>query len=130
MQVARGLAIAFGIFTAAFALHVVAGRLNQDWLFTIAVALIYLAATGFGVIAFATSGGGPGSRTTLVAGSIAGVVLTISALWAANDRAFAWWQFPLAPALVALTSVVLAGGWAALRRTRRRPPRHAAAQGG
>jgi len=102
MLAIRGLTIAFGVFAASFALHVVAGATGQGWLFAIAVALIFASAAGFPVIAawFA----GRGSRTVLAAGSIAGAVLTGSALWAANGRAFAWWEPPLACALVILGS--------------------------
>ena len=112
MAIARGLIGAFGFFAASFALHIAGGATEQDWLFAAAVGLIYVAATGFPAFAMLLSGAAPGSasrRAAFVAGVPAGVALTASALWAANDRAFAWWHAPLAPALVAgTTGVVLA----------------------
>lgn len=109
IAVARGLLGAFTLFAAAFALHVVGGATDQGWLFALAVALIYLVATGFPVIAVAIGRPRPGLpvQATLALGAIAGVALTAGALWAANDRAWAWWHIPLAPALAAFSSLVL-----------------------
>ncbi len=111
MRAVRGLGIAVALFVAAFALHIVGGATGQRWLFAIAVGLIYVTATGFPAIALVAS------RLTLRdevelklllgTGAIAGLAFTIGALWAANGRTFAWWQFILAPALVLFTSVVL-----------------------
>ena len=56
MKAAIGLTGAFGLFAAAFALHIVGGASGQRWLFAIAVALIYLTATGFAAISLAIAG--------------------------------------------------------------------------
>jgi hypothetical protein len=105
----RGLVGAFALFAAAFVLHIIGGATDQGWLFALAVALIYLFATGFPVVAVVIGRPRPGLpvRVTVTLGAIAGVALTAGALWAANDRAWAWWHIPLAPALVAITSVAL-----------------------
>ena len=105
----RGFGIAFGVFAASFALHIVGGATNQDWLFGTAVALIYLSATGFPVIAWLAAGALANDRVLFSLGMVAGFGLTLSALWAANDRAFAGWQFPLGVALVLTTSALLYG---------------------
>ena len=121
MQTARGLGIAFAFFSGSFALHVVGGASDQRWLFAIAVGLIYLTATGFPAIAVVASGLARSQRSqmklVLALASIAGVGLTIGALWAANGRAFAWWQFVLGPVLVLVSSVTLL----AVRRFAERP---------
>lgn len=113
MRAVRGLVIAFALFAASFALHIVGGATGARWLFAIAVGLIYLTATGFPAIALIAgglrTGRGREPQFTLGAGAVAGLVLTVSALWAANGRAFAWWEFLLAPLLVALTSAALLG---------------------
>ncbi|MEO6398462.1 MAG: hypothetical protein ABIP13_08340, partial [Tepidiformaceae bacterium] len=113
MRIVRGLIVALGLFLASFALHIVGGATDQRWLFAIAVGLIYLTATGFGANALIASGLAwaerAGVRTVLGIGSCAGVVFTIGALWAANGRAFAWWQLLLAPGLVLVTSATLLG---------------------
>jgi hypothetical protein len=104
MRVVQGLGIALAIFLASFALHIVGGATDQGWLFAIAVALIFVSATGFPVIA--TIAGrfpdlqSPEARLTTAVGAAAGYGFTVAALWAANGRAFAWWEFPLAAALV------------------------------
>ncbi len=118
MHTARGIALAFGLFALSFALHVIGGRLDQDWLFTLAVALIYVFATGFGVVAWIGAGARSGDRLTLFLGGLAAVALTVSALWAANDRSFAWWQWPLAPVLTLISSVALYGAWRLALRMR------------
>jgi hypothetical protein len=105
----RGLGIAFGVFAVSFVLHIVGGASNQDWLFGTAVALIYLSATGFGVIAWLAAGARANDRVLFSLGMIAGFGLTMSALWAANDRTFAAWQVPLGAALVLTTSALLYG---------------------
>ncbi|OAI39650.1 hypothetical protein AYO38_07295 [bacterium SCGC AG-212-C10] len=100
----RGLVLAFGIFAASFALHIVGGATEQGWLFALAVALIFLSAVCFPVIALQLTGKPRNWATTMfvsIAGGAIGVVLTASAFWAANGRAFAWWQVPLAVVLVA-----------------------------
>ncbi|GAB4331846.1 MAG: hypothetical protein Kow0010_17420 [Dehalococcoidia bacterium] len=128
MAIARGLLGAFGIFAASFALHIVGGATDQGWLFAAAVGLVYVSAAGFPAFAMLFSGAAPGSfgrRAAFVAGIPAGVALTASALWAANDRTLAWLHALLAPALVAgTTGVVLAGlawlprpGWRREART-------------
>ncbi len=111
MRAIRGLGIALALFVAAFALHIVGGATDQGWLFAIAVGLIYITATGFPAIALIASGltlrDEAELKLLLGVGAFAGLVFTVGALWAANGRAFAWWQFILGPALVLFTSVVL-----------------------
>ena len=111
MQSARGLGIAFALFAGSFALHIVGGASDQRWLFAIAVGLIYLTATGFPAITVIASGRATSQRSqmklVLALASIAGVGLTIGALWAANGRAFAWWQFVLGPVLVLVSSAAV-----------------------
>lgn len=108
MTVVRGLVLALAFFAASFALHVLGGATDQSWLFAMAVVLIFLSATGFP--AFAAFFGRTMDPVLLGVGAAAGVVLTASALWAANDRAFAWWHLPLSIALVAVVSYVLLAG--------------------
>lgn len=108
MNIARGLLIAFGLFAASFALHIVGGATGQGWLFAIAVVLIYLTASAFPVIALWSAGRVTRAAHVAAPGALIGIVLTASALRAANDRTFAWWQPPLAVALVLATSLILA----------------------
>ena len=114
MAALRGLGIAFALFAAAFVLHIIGGATDQGWLFAIAVALIFVTATAFPAMAMWLAGlqheRTLEARFTLVAGWTIGVGLTIAALWAANGRAFAWWQFPLAPAMVGAVSLRLGLG--------------------
>lgn len=121
MPAVRGLGIAFAFFAGSFALHIVGGATDQRWLFAIAVGLIYVTATGFPAITLVASGitlnERPRMKLALGIGAVAGIGLTIAALWAANGRAFAWWEFVLAPALVLFTSLVLL----ALRRFAGKP---------
>ena len=103
MAVVWGLLIAFGLFAAGFALHIVGGATDQWWLFGIAVVWIFLTATGYPAIAAHASGVRPGTRafwTVVGVGGVIGYALTMGALWAANDRSFAASQWPLAAALV------------------------------
>jgi hypothetical protein len=118
MRPVRGLAVAFVLFALSFALHIVGGRLDQGWLFALAVGLIYVFATGFATVAWIAAGAQAGDRATIAVGAVAALALTMSALWAANDRSFAWWQWPLAPVLVAASSAVLYGAWRGLRPLR------------
>ncbi len=113
---ARGLAGASALFAASFALHIVAGALDQGWLFAIAVGLIYVTATAFPVIALRLARAPARSFSGLLilaAGAAAGVGFTWGALWAANGRAMAWWEPLAAVALVAVASVGAARvtGW-------------------
>lgn len=111
MPIARGLGLGLIAFAASFALHIVGGALNQGWLFAIAVGLIYLVAAGFPAFAALLSGAERGSwgwRATFVAGIVPGLILTAAALWAANDRAVAWWHIPVTPVLVVLTTLMVA----------------------
>ena len=121
MRVLRGLGIAFALFAGSFALHIVGGATDQRWLFAIAVGLIYATATGFPAIALTASGYAlndrPQVKVVFGIGAVAGIGFTIGALWAANGRAFAWWEFVLAPALVLLSSTALL----ALRRFAGKP---------
>jgi hypothetical protein len=113
MAAVRGNVIAFLLFAASFALHIVGGAMDQGWLFAVAVALIAVCAAGFPVIAVAFSGASSGSERALTAaiGGAAGAALTASALWAAEGRAWAWWHIPLALAIaLAATAVALRGG--------------------
>ena len=107
MRVAFALVGAFVLFAAFFALHIVAGATDQGWLFVIAVALIYLSAWSFPAIAWLLAGdhlSRRDERALLIVGGIVGLALTNGALWAANGRAFAWWQWPVSVVLVAGTS--------------------------
>ena len=117
MAILRGLAGASSAFVAAFALHIVGGASGQPWLFAIAVALIFATATGFPVIALAIARPWQHRQrlALLTIGAAAGVALTASALWAANDRTLAWWQLPASVALVALVSGASLLAWARLR---------------
>lgn len=109
MAAVRGNIIAFGLFAAAFALHIVGGATDQGWLFATAVALIGVFAVAFPLVAVAA--GRPASRTerltTLMMGTVLGIVLSTSALWAANGRSMAWWQAPVA--IVTVLVVLIAG---------------------
>jgi hypothetical protein len=113
--VVRGLGVALGLFLASFALHIVGGATDQSWLFAIAVALIFVTATGFPVIAMWASGLGElqslAARIVGGVGAAAGFGFTVAALWAANGRAFAWWEFPLGSVLVLLGSGALLAVW-------------------
>ncbi len=115
MAVARGTILAFCIFAASFALHIVGGATDQGWLFAVAVGLIYLSATGFPAIAVALGGfrslESRPARLTGAIGAAGGYVFTMGALWATNGRAFAWWEFPLAAALVLVSSGLMLVGW-------------------
>ena len=121
MPLVRGLGGAVSLFAAAFGLHVVAGATDQSWLFGVAVAVIFVVAAGFPAIALRFAGlhgeRTRESRAVLIGGWVIGALLTLGALWAVNDRAFAWWQFPLAPAMVALVSARL--GWSFSQRRSR-----------
>ena len=108
MNIARGLVVAFGLFAASFALHIVGGATDQGWLFAIAVALIYLTASAFPVIALFFAGSVARAAHVVAPGALIGVVLMSSALWAANHRTFAWWQPPLAVVIVLGSSLLLA----------------------
>jgi len=70
-------------------------------------------AVAFPLVALAA--GRPATRMqkigTAALGTAIGVVLTASALWAANDRTMAWWQAPVALAAV----VTVLGAWFKLR---------------
>ena len=120
MRVVAGLGGTLALFAASFALHIVGGATDQGWLFATAVVLIYLSAAGFPAIALLV--GRPERRrermVLLALATSAGLALTAGALWAANDRAWAWWQLPLTPALViAMSGAIL---WLAGRRGTRR----------
>lgn len=108
MNVVRGLVLAFGVFAASFALHIVGGASGQDWLFNLAVALIFVTATAFPVIALLFAGSPRGAARNLVlnAGFVIGTTLTASAFWAANGRSFAWWEIPAAASAVLAVSAV------------------------
>jgi hypothetical protein len=105
---ARGIVIAFGLFAASFALHIVGGATDQGWLFAIAVALIFITAVGFPTIAGLLARHGPHAAAITVS-FLVGVALTSSALWAANGRSWAWWTVPAALALVVATNAAALG---------------------
>lgn len=113
MAVVRGIGITLALFVASFVLHIIGGATNQGWLFGIAVALIFVTATGFPVVALwmgeMRSVRSDAGAATLAVGGAFGYGLTVGALWAANGRAFAWWEFPLAAVLVVAMSVALLG---------------------
>jgi len=107
MRTLSAFAIAFALFAAAFVLHIAGGASDTDWLFQFAVVLIFVTAMGFPgtVLAFAdvelrSSAG----RMILVAAFACGYALTLATLWAATDRSFQPWQFPLAALLVVVVS--------------------------
>ncbi|MCC6959316.1 MAG: hypothetical protein IT301_05670 [Dehalococcoidia bacterium] len=110
-QAVKGIGITLAAFAAAFALHIVGGATDQGWLFAIAVALIYLIATGFPAIALWVSGlaykSSERANMVYTSGVIIGSGLTLGALWATNGREFAAWHFPLSIVLVAIVSAVI-----------------------
>ena len=117
----RGLALTFLAFAAAFVLHIIGGATNQDWLFALAVVLIVVIATGFSGWALWFAGlADSGSRAAMLTdllGGIAGSVLTVGVVWAANDRTFEAWHFLAAPLIECAVSalvvfVVVRAGWA------------------
>lgn len=111
----RGFVLTFGLFAAAFALHIVGGATDQGWLFVTAVVLIFVTAAGFPAIMHAFAGRRARTRQgrpLWIVGTVAGVILTASALWAANDRSMAWWLVPAGAACVAIVSPAL---WIILR---------------
>lgn len=125
MKAAIGLAGAFGLFGSAFALHIVGGASGQRWLFAIAVALIYLTATGFAAISLAIAGFDRQSlagRRQLAVGTVPAVVFTSAALWAANGRAFAAWNPPLTVVLVLISTTALLAVLSHLRRAAPKAP--------
>lgn len=85
--------------------------MDQRWLFAIAVALIFLSATGFPAFALLLAGDtrGPWRRVLIAAGVAGGFALTMAALWAANGRATAWWHVPLAVVMEAAVSAAVLG---------------------
>ena len=107
MRYLTGLVGAFLVFALSFALHIVGGATDQGWLFAIAVVLIYFSAAGYPAIAWLLAGRLPGDRWLVISGAAIGFILTVSAVRAANDRTFAWWQIPLAVAAVVLTSAAI-----------------------
>ncbi|MBI2766173.1 MAG: hypothetical protein HYX53_09710 [Chloroflexi bacterium] len=88
-------------------LHIIGGATGQGWLFAIAVALIYVTATGFPAIAAWTSQAesATGRWLTLFAALPIGLLLTGGALWAANGRSLAWWTAPAAAILTGADTV-------------------------
>lgn len=102
-----GLGGAFLLFAASFGLHIVGGATDQGWLFAIAVVLIYVTASGFPAIAWLIAGSRRDNRLIDQVGAAIGLILTIAALRAANDRTFEWWMVPLAFAAVVFTNFVI-----------------------
>jgi hypothetical protein len=103
MAALRGNLLAFLLFAAFFALHVVAGAADMGWLFAVAVVLIALAAAGFPLLAVLAGRprGGTDRWLTVVPAALIGAGLTAGVFWAANDRAWAWWHWPAAIAIAA-----------------------------
>jgi hypothetical protein len=118
VRYAIGLFGALIIFLACFALHIAGGATGQDWLFAIAVVLIYLSAAGYPAIAWLLGGRPTGRPYLLAPGALIGLALTTAALRAANDRTFAWWQVPLALAAILATSLVVVLCWRLWERRR------------
>ncbi|MFQ5381061.1 MAG: hypothetical protein ACE5EF_05505 [Dehalococcoidia bacterium] len=109
MRALVGPLVAFVLFAAAFALHVIAGAADLGWLFAFAVILIFASAAGFPVVA--RLAGRPRDRRerviVLSTGTLVGAVLMAGTLWAANDRSWAAWTLPAA-GLVALVAMFVA----------------------
>jgi hypothetical protein len=126
MRAVRGLGFAFGGFAASFALHIIGGATDQGWLFVVAVALIFVTATGFPVIAALCAGFTNSqtreARVTIVIGAGAGYGFTVAALWAANGRAFAWWEYPATMGLMLVISATLLLMWHGTQARKRRQP--------
>ena len=90
MRSARGIVFALLLFLAAFALHIVGGATDQDWLFAIAVVLIFVVASSFAFIA-ALLEGTPlreAKRPFFVTSIAIALVLTEATLWAARFGAW------------------------------------------
>lgn len=113
-----GLAGALGLFLASFALHIVGGATDQDWLFAVAVGLIFFFATGFVWVAtvLARTRIRDAHRNFLIASFGIALALTGATLWAASDRSFEAWHAPAAPVLVFLATAALARAEAHWRR--------------
>jgi uncharacterized membrane protein YeaQ/YmgE (transglycosylase-associated protein family) len=122
----RGNVLAFGLFAAFFALHIVGGATDQGWLFAIAVALIAATAVGFPWLAakFGRAAAASDRKLTVALGAVIGAALTAGVFWAANDRSWAIWHVPAAAAIaLAVAAFTLQGGAAAFRRGRGSPAR-------
>ena len=108
----RGLGVAGGLFGFSFALHIVFGAANQDFMFKVAIGLIFASAVLFPVVAAAGAGLGlrsrDGGRTVLI-GMAVGTLLTAAALWATAGRQLLWWQPVAAALLVGLGSAGVFG---------------------
>ena len=111
MHAVRGNLIALCIFAAAFVLHIVGGATDQGWLFKLAVVLTFASAVLFPVVAGAASGtiAGAEARWGVAVAILIGATLTASALWAVNDRTFAWWQ-PVGGAILVVIGILVARG--------------------
>ncbi len=111
MAAVKGIGLSLFLFAAAFGLHIVGGALDWAWLFGLAVAMIFLIATGFPAFALWIADlkypGGRLARRTYVIGTIIAMGLTLGALWAANGREFGKVTFILTPLLVAVVSSLL-----------------------
>lgn len=107
MRIASAFLIAFGLFLAGFAGHIIAGATDQDGLFLFAVVWIFVTALGFPATVMMFAGTDLRTRQgllVLAAAFACGYALTLGTLWAANDRSFAAWHFPVAALLVAVVS--------------------------
>jgi hypothetical protein len=102
MAAMRGNFLAFVLFAAFFALHIVGGATDQGWLFAIAVVLIAISAITFPMVAMLLARPATTRQRalTVAIGFAAGAALTAGVFWAANDRAWAWWHWPAAIAIV------------------------------
>ncbi len=110
MNEVRGIGGAALLFLASFALHIVGGATDQDWLFAIAVALIYFFATGFSWVATLLSGTRirDTHRYFLLVTLLIALGLTWATLWATSDRSFKAWHALAGPGFVLAATAVLA----------------------
>lgn len=106
-------AAAVALFAAAFALHVIAGAAELEWLFAMAVVLIYLFASSLPTISWLLGGCQPRPYSWWALHVALALVFSGGALWAAAGRTLAWWVPLGAAALVvvgtASTYTVLSG---------------------
>lgn len=108
MAALRGPVYSLAAFAAAFALHIAAGATDQGWLFAVAVVLIFALAAAFPVasVLLGQPRAGWPLQAVLAVGLGVGCVLMAGTLWAANDRAWAWWTWPAAAATAAVATLV------------------------
>jgi hypothetical protein len=98
MDIVRGIAGSLVIFAGGFALHVAGGAGDLGWVFWMGVVVVAASAVAFPALAALIAD--RFDRELVAPATLIGVVLTGGVLWAANDRAFAWWTAPAALGLV------------------------------